>query len=123
MSFLVGRCCVFIFLALAGTASAAAANSPSCAELKRLSVNDSCVTSRGVLVKRVRRGDLEGVEVGGLFWTDSLFQATPNKAVNSMAEKICGDTDSGLHLPTRREFETLDGSFDKGGPASCRRQP
>ncbi|MBI3554134.1 MAG: hypothetical protein HY077_16680 [Elusimicrobia bacterium] len=90
-------------------------DAPPCSELRRLNLAQSCLTSQGVLVKRVqRRGArgsvLNGVEVGGLFWLDNL-PAEPH----AHAVKTCRDIDPGLRLPTKEECETLNDSLDTPG--------
>ncbi|MBI3552849.1 MAG: hypothetical protein HY077_10050 [Elusimicrobia bacterium] len=86
---------------------------PACDEVDRLLLGDSCATSKGVAVKRVRHGKLEGAEFGGVFWFTSVHQASSNEATASSADKVCKAKDPGLRLPTKQEYESLDASFER----------
>ena len=92
---------------------------PRCAGLKTFALGDSCIACGGVVVKRLRRGRVHGVEVGGVFWTDASAGIYTNAAEGSEAQAVCRDKDAALRLPTKAELETLTAAFHREGDPAC----
>ncbi len=74
-----------------------------------LSLNSSCRTTQGKCVTRIKRGDLEGIEINGKFFSNSLRGDYTNHIDSSDAENACKKI--GMRLPTKSELIALKGSF------------
>ena len=83
--------------------------SSACREAAPLNLNQSCKTSRGVTITRVKRGKALGMVVKNKFWSDVLDGSFENYK-GGQAETACAAL--GLRLPSRADFELLRDSFE-----------
>ena len=83
--------------------------STACREATPLDLNQSCKTSRGVTITRVKRGKALGIAVKNRFWSDVLGGSFENSR-GGQAETACAAL--GLRLPSKADFELLRESFE-----------